>query len=252
MGAIVGDETERPREALDVGKVYGAVLLLIPDGPGRLDPLMAPVAAVEEKPPELEGGVAVWVTLCVTVKVEGLLNVDADVEVVSPRERVEIDTEILLLKADVGDEEPPPVTDRPVVDNIRGVVVVIDGVLVLLSSVAILLEFQYGPVELAEAELAPPVDRMMELLEDIPFEVLTGLTEVTVLLEFTEIAELRVRIDVTVELHSLPRPPHSGLEVMLEIADGEDEDEDAGAVTDHPVVAHIRASWCWDIMLPMS
>lgn len=61
MDDIVGEEAEEPREALDVGKVYEAVLLPSPDGPGPLEPLMAPVAAVEEKPPEPEGGVAVWV-----------------------------------------------------------------------------------------------------------------------------------------------------------------------------------------------
>lgn len=236
MGGIVSEEAEEPREALDVGKVYGAVLLLTPDGPVLLEPLMAVVAAVDEKPPELEGVVTVWVLVCVTVKVDGLLGVDVDVESVSPPELVELDTEPLLLTGGMGTEEPPPVADRRVVDPDRGLVVVINGVLLILGSVVILVEFPYGPVELAEAELVAPVNRVIELLEDVLIEVLTGLTEVTVLFGFNDMAELRVRTDVTVELHSPPRPPQSGLEVVLEVG----EDEDAGAVADHPVVAHVK------------
>lgn len=70
MGEEAGAEAEEPREALGVGKVYDAVLLLLlaPDGPGLLGPLMALVAAVEEKPPGLEEGVTAWVLVCVAVR----------------------------------------------------------------------------------------------------------------------------------------------------------------------------------------
>lgn len=148
---------------------------------------------------------------------------DVEVEPVRPPELVGLDAEALLRADEVGDEEPPPVADHPVVAHVGG-------------SVAVLLEFPYGPVELAEAELVPPVDRVTELLEEDPFEVLTGLTEVTVLFGAAGMAELRVRTEVTVELHSLPRPPHSGLEVVLEVGEGEDTEP----VADHPVVGHVK------------
>lgn len=210
MGGNVGEETEEAREALNVGKVYEAVLLLSPGGPGLLEPLVAPVTAVEEKPPEPQGGVAVWLLVCVAVKVEAMPSVDVDVEFVPTPELGVRDAGLLLL-ADVGDEGPPPV--------------------------AVLLEFPYGPVELLEAELVPPVDRAAELLDEVPFEVFTGPAEVTVLFGATEVAEPRVRTEVAVELHSSPRLPQSGLEVLLEVG----EDEDTGPVADHPVVGHVKS-----------
>lgn len=209
MGGDVGEETEEAREALNVGKVYEAVLLLSPGGPGLLEPLVAPVTAVEEKPPEPQGVVAVWLLVCVAVKVEAMPSVDVDVEFVPTWELGVRDAGLLLL-ADVGDEAPP---------------------------VAVPLEFPYGPVELLEAELIPSVDRAAELLAEAPFEVFTGPAEVTVLFGATEVAEPRVRTEVAVELHLSPRPPQSGLEVLLELG----EDEDTGPVADHPVVGHVKS-----------
>lgn len=67
----------------------------------------------------------------------------------------------------------------------------------------------------------PPVDRVTELLVDVAFKVLTGLIEVTVLFGATEKAELRVRI-----------------EVVLEVG----EDEDARPVADHPAEARVKGA----------
>lgn len=90
---------------------------------------------------------------------------DTEVVLLLPTELAELDTGpvlLLLLAGDGNDEGPPPVADHPVVGHVRGVVVLTDGV-PLGSTSVVELEFPYGPVELAEAELEPPVDRVTEL-----------------------------------------------------------------------------------------
>lgn len=100
-----------------------------------------------------------------TVNEEAIPTVEVEVEFAIPLETVGLDTEELLLADIVEDEGPPPVADHPVVGHVRGVVVPIDGVLLMFVNVAVLLEFPYEPVKLAEAELAAPVDRVVELLK---------------------------------------------------------------------------------------